>query len=321
MKKLLLLFIGIITIHSLHAQSIEKLRKTLNKGKYEKVMHLGMKAQQKYPDAAYPFLYMSWAAWFEGQGQLNYAKTQWRYINTSLKNYELYCQKIDDPQKKDRVLTNKLRQYLEEFYDKSITFDRPDEANLANNWSIKLFDEPLNIKEEASPILTAEVEEISPFSFSFSEGIYETFFKAEDIKTSPEKIAKKADDYIGVPYKYAKEDPYDGFDCSGFVLYVYKQFGFEFPHNSKRIAMLGKSIPLGQVQEGDIVCFGAENANNYKDVYHIGIIYRIEKEDVKMIHCGTSTGVVVADLNKGYWNEQSFFIKRLMTLEHDIFIK
>ena len=58
--------------------------------------------------------------------------------------------------------------------------------------------------------------------------------------------------YRGVKYKWGGSTP-SGFDCSGFVSYVYAQLGKSVPHSSAAISRMGTSLPLSQAQPGDIL--------------------------------------------------------------------
>lgn len=79
------------------------------------------------------------------------------------------------------------------------------------------------------------------------------------------KVAKK---YIGTPYKWGGTSPL-GFDCSGFVQYVYKQFGVSLPRVSYQQANYGKRISIGEARPGDLVAWDTSSRNNGAD--HIAI--------------------------------------------------
>lgn len=68
-------------------------------------------------------------------------------------------------------------------------------------------------------------------------------------------VAKK---YIGVPYRYGGDTP-AGFDCSGFVQFVYSQFGVALPHSSGGQASYGKPIRIEDAKPGDIVIMPGHN--------------------------------------------------------------
>ncbi|WP_426624942.1 C40 family peptidase [Leifsonia sp. McL0607] len=66
------------------------------------------------------------------------------------------------------------------------------------------------------------------------------------------QVFSVAQQYIGVPYVYGGATP-AGFDCSGYVMYVYAQFGISLPHSVSGQAAMGKRISIQDAQPGDIV--------------------------------------------------------------------
>jgi cell wall-associated NlpC family hydrolase len=69
--------------------------------------------------------------------------------------------------------------------------------------------------------------------------------------------------WLGVPYRYGGTTPRSGFDCSGFVRFVYDRLGFELPHSSYAQFDLGKRVARKALRPGDLVFFDG--------VGHVGI--------------------------------------------------
>ena len=61
--------------------------------------------------------------------------------------------------------------------------------------------------------------------------------------------------YLGIPYLWGGASPSTGFDCSGFVMYVYAQVGVSLPHNAAMQYQYGIPVAKEDLQPGDIVFF------------------------------------------------------------------
>jgi cell wall-associated NlpC family hydrolase len=68
------------------------------------------------------------------------------------------------------------------------------------------------------------------------------------------RVAEIAMRYRGAPYRWGGAGP-SGFDCSGFVRYVYAQVGVSLPHNAAMQYEHGTPIPRDRLQPGDLVFF------------------------------------------------------------------
>lgn len=75
---------------------------------------------------------------------------------------------------------------------------------------------------------------------------------------SLDKVFEVGQKYLGVPYRFGGDSP-AGFDCSGFVMFVYAQFGVALPHNADAQGALGKPIRREDAVPGDIVMMAGHN--------------------------------------------------------------
>lgn len=109
----------------------------------------------------------------------------------------------------------------------------------------------------------------------------------------------------GVKYKYGGNSPETGFDCSGFVRYVFLQAGsLTLPHGARAISRLGQAVTLDQLQPGDLVFF-----NTLKTAFsHVGIYVG----EGRFIHAPTTGGGVhIVDMNDSYWSKRFSGARRL----------
>lgn len=78
------------------------------------------------------------------------------------------------------------------------------------------------------------------------------------------QLVETAATYLGIPYVWAGETPSGGFDCSGLLLYVYRQHGVELPHYSGYQAKMGVEVSRADIMPGDLIAFGSP-------VHHVGM--------------------------------------------------
>jgi cell wall-associated NlpC family hydrolase len=111
----------------------------------------------------------------------------------------------------------------------------------------------------------------------------------------------------GIPYKYGSTDPRIGFDCSGFISYVFNHFGISVPRSSREFTHIEKEITLKEAKRGDIILFTGTDSTK-RVVGHMGIITSDKGENHEFIHStsGKAYSVTKTPLNRYY---QGRFVK------------
>ncbi len=118
---------------------------------------------------------------------------------------------------------------------------------------------------------------------------------------NPEALVQFAETLKGVPYKYGSTDPRTGFDCSGFITYVFNHFNLKVPRSSVDFSAMERSIELTEAKRGDIVLFTGTNPQE-RTVGHMGIVVSNNNGLVEFIHStsGKAHGVTVSPLSDYY---------------------
>jgi cell wall-associated NlpC family hydrolase len=69
------------------------------------------------------------------------------------------------------------------------------------------------------------------------------------------RSAAMATRYLGIPYRWGGASPGTGFDCSGFVMYLYAKVGVSLPHNAAAQYRYGRAVSRATLAPGDVVFF------------------------------------------------------------------
>ncbi|CAG9606610.1 C40 family peptidase [Pseudoneobacillus rhizosphaerae] len=132
------------------------------------------------------------------------------------------------------------------------------------------------------------------FIFFFQK---ETFAKTEEASpVNYDQLLPIAKKFIGVPYAWGGTSP-SGFDCSGYISFVYKQLDIDLPRISKDMAKEGEPVKRFDLRVGDLVFF-----NTYgSDISHAGIYIG----NNLFIHSQDGKGVSISALNDPfYWSKR-----------------
>ncbi|ULQ49275.1 C40 family peptidase [Liquorilactobacillus nagelii] len=82
---------------------------------------------------------------------------------------------------------------------------------------------------------------------------------------SASSVISYAEQFVGVPYVLGGTSP-SGFDCSGFVQYVYAHFGVSLPRTSEAQSTIGSAVSVSSAQPGDLLFWGGQGS-----AWHVGI--------------------------------------------------
>lgn len=119
------------------------------------------------------------------------------------------------------------------------------------------------------------------------------------------RILKTARDQMGVRYCTGGSSPSSGFDCSGFIHWVFLQNGIVLPRQSEDQFQVGRPVKSGQWMAGDLVFFEIEK----KGASHVGLYVR----DGWFIHCSSTGGCVREDnLEEKYWRKHYLGARRVL---------
>jgi lipoprotein Spr len=118
---------------------------------------------------------------------------------------------------------------------------------------------------------------------------------------SPDSLIQFAETLIGIPYRSASSDPLRGFDCSGFVSYVFKNFNFTVPRSSREFISVGEKIDYADAKPGDIIIFTSPKKHSHR-IGHVGIVLSNIGNVFKFIHStsGKEHGVTITSMDDTY---------------------
>lgn len=117
-----------------------------------------------------------------------------------------------------------------------------------------------------------------------------------------DKLIKKAKTLLGVPYVWGGTTP-SGFDCSGFVNYVFQGAGVDLPRTSRQMFKTsGSRVTGSNLKAGDLVFFSIGSNS------HVGIYVGNDS----FISATSSHGIHIDSLNSKYWGKSYIGAKRVV---------
>ena len=118
------------------------------------------------------------------------------------------------------------------------------------------------------------------------------------------RVVSDSMNYLGVPYVFGGTTP-NGFDCSGYVRYVFANAGVYLPRTADAQYEVGYSVSTSELVPGDLVFFSTYEPGPS----HVGIYLG----NNKMIHASSGAGeVIISDLGSGYYNRVFSWGRRVL---------
>ena len=118
------------------------------------------------------------------------------------------------------------------------------------------------------------------------------------------ELVNFAETLLGTPYRYGSSEKEKGFDCSGFISYVFNYFKIAVPRISSDFTNAGKEVLIKDSKRGDLILFTGSDEKSGQ-VGHMGIITENKNGLIEFIHASTSRGVMLSGLN-------SYFVPRFV---------
>ena len=120
--------------------------------------------------------------------------------------------------------------------------------------------------------------------------------EANPIATAQNKIDRDsiivyAKQYLGIPYLYAGNDPKKGFDCSGFVNYIFKNYGITLPRSSSGFKNLGTKLAPEDFKVGDVCIICEANGMHSKFIH---------------ASSGKAGSVTISDLDSDHYSKRYY---------------
>jgi len=135
---------------------------------------------------------------------------------------------------------------------------------------------------------------------------YGQILNIEVEKINNDSLYQFIDNWLGTPYHFGGTTS-SGIDCSGFTGKLHKTvFGVELPRMAKDQYKSCKKIESSEIQQGDLVFFNTRGGVSHVGVYLINGYF---------VHASTKNGVVINNLNEGYYKQRFIGAGRVGEIE------
>lgn len=121
-------------------------------------------------------------------------------------------------------------------------------------------------------------------------------------------VVSNAMKYINTPYKYGGITP-AGFDCSGFINFLYGPYVSNLPRRSQDFVRYGKKVDYKDLKPGDLLLFATTPGSD--KITHVSL-YIGKGKVIHAISDGKLTGIQISDASQGYWNKALRYARRIL---------
>lgn len=125
-------------------------------------------------------------------------------------------------------------------------------------------------------------------------------------------LLTEAKTHQGVRYRSGGKGP-DGFDCSGFTSFIYKQFGYKIDASSRGQFSNGEAVSNGALRPGDLVFFSSPRSG--QNVGHVGIVVNADNDNntFTFIHSASGKGIEIQSSTAPYYQRRYLGARRIIT--------
>lgn len=169
----------------------------------------------------------------------------------------------------------------------------------------------------AMTFLDQSLEEASKFS-PFA-GIAERVTPPSQSPKLATSMVNYASRFLGTRYLLGGTTP-RAFDCSGFVGYVYRNFGIHLDRTSRQQYRQGNRVNIGELQPGDLLFFSCRSSGR-GNVGHVAMVVSVDKDtnSCRFIHASTRKGVTYQRFpDNGYYSRNFIGARRILGTSLDV---